>query len=95
MGELGQTSWLPWRGPNPLRETLALGPRLLALALLAHAALSSGALGTAHAAWIVPATTTLILMSDLVSARGGWLSRVVLGFLTGFGWALWYSSQGR
>jgi hypothetical protein len=91
----GRPAW-PWRGPNPLRETLALGLLLLPLALLARAALSSEALeSAAHAAWIVPATTTLMLMSDVVSARGGWLSRVVLGFLTGFGWALWYSSLGR
>jgi hypothetical protein len=78
----------PWRGADPLRNTVAFASTLIAVAVVLL-----DALGRIRAAWAPAAIATLFLASAIASpARGrwGWLHRLAWACAVGLSLWLWY-----
>lgn len=86
----------PWRGADPLRNTVAFVLTLIAIAVvLLDALLLPGheGLGRIRAPWAPAAIATLFLASALASTRSGrwgWLHRLVWACAVGLSLWLWY-----
>ncbi len=91
----GPRAW-PWRGPDPVRNTLAVALPLPGLVLLVVWLMRSGR-DLVGLAWILALTFTLMFAGDLAWTRGGprRLRRVVLGLTMLCTWFLLYRVLAR
>lgn len=96
-----RTPW-PWRGPDPLRNTVAFVLMLSAGAVVLLDALllrgHGGTTGSIHASWTTAAVATLVLASAVSSkryGRWGWLDRIAWACFAGLSWWRWYQWLAR